>query len=96
MRVSVSARHFKASDKLQEFAAQEVMRLKKFYENILDGEIVLSWQKGNKTSEINLNVNGTKLTATEVSDDFYKCIPKTVDKLERQLRRYKDKLYKGR
>ncbi|RJP76559.1 MAG: ribosome-associated translation inhibitor RaiA [Candidatus Zixiibacteriota bacterium] len=96
MRVNVSARHFKASDKLQEFAASELMRLRKLYDNIIDGEVVLSWQKSSKTSEINLNVNGTKLTATEVSDDFYKCIPKTVDKLERQLRRYKGKLYKGR
>ncbi len=96
MRVNVSARHFKASDKLQEFATNEVLRLKKFFDNIIDGEIVLSWQKGSKTSEINLNVNGTKLTATEASDDFYKCIPRTVDKLERQLRKYKGKLYKGR
>ncbi|MFH1861376.1 MAG: ribosome-associated translation inhibitor RaiA [bacterium] len=93
MRVSVSARHFKASDKLQEFATQEVMRLQKFFDNIIDGEIILSWQKGNKTSEIILNVNGTKLTAAEASNDFYKCIPRTVDKLESQLRRFKGKLY---
>lgn len=96
MRVSVSARHFKASDKLQQFATTEVMRLKKYFDHILDGEIVLSWQKGNKTSEINLNVNGTKLTATDASDDFYKSIPRTVEKLERQLRKYKGKLYRGR
>jgi ribosome-associated translation inhibitor RaiA len=29
-----------------------------------------------------------------VSNDFYKCIPRTVDKLENQLRKYKGKLYK--
>jgi len=96
MRVNVSARHFKASDKLQEFATTEVMRLKKYFDNILDGEVILSWQKGNKMSEINLNVNGIKLTAAEASDDFYKCIPRTVEKLERQLRKYKGKLYRGR
>jgi putative sigma-54 modulation protein len=96
MRVSISARHFKASEKLQEFATNEVMRLQKYFDNITDGEVVLSWQRSNKSSEINLNVNGTKLTAAEASDDFYKCIPKAVDKLERQLKRYKGKLYKGR
>jgi len=96
MRVSISARHFKASDKLQQFATTEVMRLKKYFDHILDGEVVLSWQKGSKTSEISLNVNGTKMTATEASDDFYKAIPRTVEKLERQLRKYKGKLYRGR
>lgn len=94
MRINVSARHFKASNKLQEFATNEVMRLRKFFDNITDGEIILDWQKGSKSSEIILNVNGTKLTATEASNDFYKCIPKTVDKLESQLRRYKGRLYK--
>jgi len=94
MRVNVSARHFKASEKLQQFAANEVMRLQKFFDNIIDSEVILDWQRGNKTSEIILNVNGTKLTATEVSNDFYKCIPRTVDKLENQLRKYKGKLYK--
>ncbi len=96
MRISVSARHFKASDKLQQFATTEVSRLKKYFDHILDGEVVLSWQKSNKVSEISLNVNGTKMTATEVSDDFYKSIPRTVDKLERQLRKHKGKLYRGR
>ncbi len=94
MRVNVSARHFKASEKLQQFAANEVMRLQKFFDNIIDSEVILDWQRGNKTSEIILNVNGTKLTATDVSNDFYKSIPKTVDKLENQLRKYKGKLYK--
>ena len=94
MRVNVSARHFKASDKLQEFAAAEVMRLRKYFDNITAGEVILSWQKGNKSTEIILDVNGTKLTASEASHDFYKCIPKTVDKLESQLRKYKGKLYK--
>ncbi len=94
MRVNVSARHFKASDKLQKFATNEVMRLTKFYDSITDSEIILDWQKSNKLSEIILNVNGTRLTATDTSSDFYKSIPKTVDKLESQLRRYKGKLYK--
>jgi len=94
MRVNVSARHFKASNKLQEFAANEVMRLRKLYDNITDSEIILDWQKGNKLSEIILNVNGTRLTAADTSTDFYKSIPKAVDKLESQLRKHKGKLYK--
>jgi putative sigma-54 modulation protein len=94
MRVNVSARHFKASSKLQEFATNEVMRLQKFFDHITDSEVILDWQKGNKQSEIILNVNGTRLTAAETSTDFYKSIPKAVDKLESQLRRYKGKLYK--
>jgi putative sigma-54 modulation protein len=94
MRTSIAARSFKASDKLQVYANTEVQRLKKYFDNIIDCDIVLSYQRGNKTCEILLNVYGTVLKATEQSDDFYKSINRTVDKLEQQVKRYKEKMRK--
>ena len=92
MRVNLAARRFKASDRLQEYANTEVQRLRKYFDNIIDCDIILSYQKENKTSEIHLNVYGTVLKATESTDDFYKSINKTVDKLEQQVKKYKEKL----
>ena len=94
MRVSIAARRFKASDSLQEYASTEVQRLKKYFDNIIDCDIILSYQKENKTSEIHLNVHGTVLTATESTDDFCKSINRTVDKLEQQVKKYKEKMRK--
>jgi len=92
MRTSVAARHFKANPELQDFAHNEVQRLEKYFDNILDCDIILSYQKENKQCEILLNVYGTVLKAQEKTDDFFKSITRTVDKLEQQVKKYKGKL----
>jgi putative sigma-54 modulation protein len=92
MRINLSARHFRASDNLKKFAQDEVQRLRKYYDGIIDCEIILERQKEIRSCEIILKVYGTRLTAKEVSDDHFKSVVGVVDKLEHQLRKYKAKL----
>ena len=92
MRINLSARHFKASKNLKDFTQDEVMRLKKYYDGIIDCEVVLDKQKENRSCELAVKVYGSTLVASETTDDHYKSIVRAVDKVEQQLRRYKDKL----
>jgi len=92
MRIIISSRHFKASKTLKEFTQDEVMRLKKYYDGIIDCEIVLDRQKEIRSCEISVRVYGNTLVASEHSDDHFKSIVGAVDKLEQQLRKYKAKL----
>jgi len=91
MRVTFTARHFRPSDRLQAFAKDEVKRLKKYYDGILDCEIVLDYVKQQQIAEVILKVFGTRLAVVEKSEDMYKSITLAVDKLERKLKRYKGK-----
>jgi ribosomal subunit interface protein len=91
MRTNISAIHFKAHDSLKEFAENEVLRLKKFSEELINCEIEYSFNKNDKTAHIHVNVNGTVLNATETSDDFIKSTTLCVDKLEMQLKKLKGK-----
>lgn len=92
MRTNISARHFKVSEELRDYARREVQRLTRYFDGIIDCNVELSYQKENKTSEITLTVQRNLLKATETSDDFKKSIAVSVDKLEQQLRKYKGKL----
>ena len=83
-----------AHEGLKQYALSQVETLKKYYDGILNGNIVLYFEKVKssvKTAEIDLSVYGTKLIATEHSEDFYKSIDNAVGKLERQLVKYKSK-----
>jgi len=94
MNVQFTARHFKAHDGLKHYALQQVSTLKKYYDGIVQGNIILRFEKPKdslKIAEINLAVYGTKLVAIEKSENFYKSIDNAVDKLERQLLKYKGK-----
>ncbi|MBN2011138.1 ribosome-associated translation inhibitor RaiA [candidate division KSB1 bacterium] len=92
MRVNFTARHSKkTSQRLKDYAQEEVKRLEKIFQGIVDCDIVLDYQKETKIAEINVGVHGTQLTAVEKSDDIYKSIDQAVAKLERQLKKYKQK-----
>lgn len=94
MRISFTARHFKSSDRLKEFATNEVQRLKKYYDDILEVEIILDYIKQQQLAEIVVKVFGQKLAVAEKSEDMYKSVTLAVDKLERKILKYKEKLRK--
>jgi putative sigma-54 modulation protein len=95
MDVHFTARRFKAHDNIKEHAIESVKRLDKFYDGIVRGDIILSYERTTnslKMAEINLHVQGATLTAKEKSEDYLKSIDLAIEKIERQLTKYKTKL----
>jgi len=91
MRVAFTARHYKPSKRLKEYAEDEVTKLEKVFDGIINCDIVLDYQKDIQIAEINVVVHGQKLTVVEKTEDIYKSIDLAVGKMERQLIRYKEK-----
>lgn len=91
MRINLSARHFRASENLKKFAHEEVMRLRKYYDGIIDCEIIFEKQREVRSCDISIKVYGTVLTSSVSTDDHFKSTVGAVDKLEQQLRKYKGK-----
>lgn len=95
MQINITARHFKAPERLKKFAENEIRRLEKFFNGIIDCNIILDYIKSNQSkhiAEIHLKVYGQLLSVSEISDDMYKSIDKAIDKLERKLQKYKARL----
>jgi putative sigma-54 modulation protein len=91
MRINFTARHFRAPERLKKYSEKKVARLKRYYGGIIDCEIILDYEKLNQIAEIAIHVYGQRLVAVEKSEDIFKSIDLAVDKLERQLKRYKEK-----
>jgi|WetSurMetagenome_2_1015567.scaffolds.fasta_scaffold1732855_1 putative sigma-54 modulation protein len=92
MRLNITARKFKLSEDLKEFTQTEASRLKKYYDGIIDMEVILGWEKKTRTAEIKTAVFGTVLTAKEQAEEMKLAVRQAVDKLERQLIKYKEKM----
>jgi len=91
MRISFTARHGKAPEETRQYAENAVKRLKKYYDGIIDCDIILDYEKLMKVAEINISVYGTLLSSIEKTEDINKSINQAVDKLERQLEKYKNR-----
>ena len=95
MRLTLTARHGKASEELTQFVESEVRRIKKYYAGIIDCEVELDYIKpSTQIAEIKITVYGQILTADEQTDDIRISIKQAVDKLERQVKKYKERLKK--
>jgi len=94
MNISITARKFKAHETLKEFITEEVSKIDKFYDNIIDIDVILSYQNNKdttKTAEIIVKVPGQVLTASEMSEDYKKSTVLAVEKIQRQLDKLKTK-----
>ena len=96
MQVTFTARHFKATKPLREYAESEVTRLKKYADGIVGCDIVLTQERNNHIADITLKIDNAKLTVSESTDDFFKSIDQAVDKLERQVKRHREKIRQHR
>ena len=92
MKVSITARHFELTPELKAFVEEELAKVKRYFDGIVSGNVVLEVEGYRQRSEITLKVSGATLTGTGESDDMYVSIEESVDKLKTQLKKYKGKL----
>jgi len=92
MRINITARHFELTKVLEEHIRDRMWTLKKYFESIINAHVILSVEKYRHTAEITLKVSGLTLASKEESENMYTSIDHAVDKLERQVKRYKQKL----
>jgi putative sigma-54 modulation protein len=95
MDIQITARHFKAHESLREYAYTAVQKLERYYNGIVKAVVEFSFERSRnslKVVEIHILVYGTLLKAIEKSDDYYKSIDVALERIERQLKRYKSKI----
>ncbi len=95
MNISVTARHFEASQHLREFTVDSVDKLNQFYDRIVSCDVILeptSSAKKPQKVELIVKVPRKVLTVSEAAETYEKAISTAVDVLARQLKKYKQKL----
>ncbi len=97
MDITISFRHLEPDENVKKYAEEKIARLQKFVEAPLDVHVVLSLErKYRHRIDVMFTLNGVVINAHEVMDDMRAAIDKILDKLERRLTRYRDKLKKYR
>lgn len=91
MNLSITARGYKAPDRLKKYLTDKLDKKKKLYEDVIDIEVVLSYVKQTQIAEFRMNLNHKALLIKEKSDDIFKSIDQALDNCERQIKRYKEK-----
>jgi putative sigma-54 modulation protein len=93
MQVAVTFRHMDSSEPVRSYVAEKMLRVKKYIDEPVEAQAVLSVEKKIRHKvEVTLSAKGITIKATEQTEDMYAAIDGVLDKLERQLKRYKEKI----
>jgi putative sigma-54 modulation protein len=92
MQMNITFRQFGTSDALKEYAREKVDRVNRLLDRAGEAHVVLSLERHLHHADITIHSGSWVLRGREKSEDMYASIDLAMDKIERQLRRYKDKL----
>lgn len=94
MHLSFTFRSLEANDALKEYAREKLERIHKYFPEPIKVHVVFSQQRGylyGADVQITLH-NGLMVKGVEAVEDYYSSIDLAVAKIERQLRKYKDRI----
>lgn len=92
MQIQVTFRHVDPSEAVKDYAREKVGKLEKHLDGPVEAIITLSVEKHRHHADITLIASGLKIHGGETTGDLYSSIDLVTDKLEKQIRRYRDKL----
>lgn len=96
MQLFLKGRNFVISDRIRDYVEQKVTKLDRYLPDIGEAHVEISKQKTKSSKDRNvvqltLRANGTILRAEDRSEAIYASIDAVIDKIHRQIARYKGK-----
>jgi putative sigma-54 modulation protein len=96
MNIIVTGRHLEVTPALKKYAEEKIKKFNRYLSHISEAIITLSVEKYRHKVEVLLKVNGVLIQAEGITGEIYSSIDEVVEKLERQVKKYKEKLVSHR
>jgi putative sigma-54 modulation protein len=96
MNIIVTGRHLEVTPALKTYAEKKIQRFDRYLSNITEAVVTLIVEKYRHKVEVLLKVNGVLIQAEGITGDVYSSIDEVAEKLERQIKKYKEKLVSHR
>lgn len=92
MNVTVMFRHMDSSEALKNYATEKTDRIRKYLTGPIEVHWVLSVEKFRQIADVTVVANGVTIKGEEETADLYSAIDMVMGKIEKQVRRYKEKI----
>jgi putative sigma-54 modulation protein len=96
MNLSVSGHHLDVTPAIRSYVQAKLGRITRHFDHVIDAHVILTTDKLVQKAEVTLHVRGKDLHCESEEGDLYAAIDILADKLDRQILKYKDKLYDKR
>ena len=92
MQINIDGHHVDLTDSMREYLTTKLSRIERHFDQVVDVHVVLNVEKQRQMVEATVHVAGNNIHAHSESDDMYAAIDALLDKLDRQIKKHKEKL----
>jgi len=92
MQTSVTFKNIDPSENLKSYVSEKLDRFDKYLDNPAEASVVLTVEKFRHIAEINIAGDKLTITGSEQTNDMYAAIDMALDKLEKQIKKSKQKI----
>ena len=91
MRLSVTGHHIEVTSALRDYVHVKLGRIERHFDHVGDIHCILTVEKLLHKAEATAHLSGGSIHADSSADDMYAAIDGLIDKLDRQVRKHKEK-----
>jgi putative sigma-54 modulation protein len=97
MNLTISGHHLELTPAIREYVQTKLERIKRHFDHVIDVAVILAVEKlpekgKRQKAEINLRLPGNVIHVESIAEDLYAAIDGLIDKLDRQVLKYKTKI----
>ena len=92
MQINLSGHHVDITTPLRDYVNSKMERLERHFDQVTDIHVVLGVEKLRHKAEATMHISGGDIFADSVEENMYAAIDALVDKLDRQLKKHKEKI----
>jgi len=92
MQLNLTGHHVDITDALRSYVSEKLERLERHFDHVTNAHVILSVEKTRQKAEATVNIAGNQLHANDTHDDMYAAIDGLIDKLDRQIKKHKEKI----
>ncbi len=92
MDITITGKNIDVTNSLREYVKKKIGKLEKYFNQLLDAHVVLTVEKLNHITEVTINGDSVTFHAEVRTEDMYASVDNLFEKLEKQIRRYKERV----
>jgi putative sigma-54 modulation protein len=91
MNLNLTGHHIDITPAIRNYVTSKIERITRHFDHVIDVSVILSVEKLKQKAEANVHVTGKAIFCETDHEDMYAAIDALVDKLDRQILKYKNR-----
>lgn len=92
MQLDITGQHLEITDSLRNYVTEKMEKIERHFDHVGNAHVVLTVEKTRQMVEAKVNVTGGEIFANAEDTDMYAAIDALIEKLDRQVKKHKEKL----